>query len=103
MFALVKIGSKQYKVAEGDSLSVGRIKGNIGEELIFDKVLMVSDGKGARVGHPFLEGAKVSAKVMGHRNEKKVITIKYRKRKDSATKTGGRPKSTALSIIKIQA
>jgi len=103
MFAVVEIGKTQVKVAEGDTIDAQRVKGEAGETLTLDKVLMFAKGSDIRVGQPYLEDVKITAKIVNHYSASKVIAYKYRRRKDSATKRGHRQKCTALSITKISA
>lgn len=103
MFAVVKIGSSQFKVKEGDTITTDRIDADAGKDVTFDKVLMVSDGSKVQVGQPFLKTAKVEAKVLKEAKGEKLVTLKYRRRKDSATKSGHRAKLTDLNIVKITA
>ncbi len=102
MFAVVEVGSSQFKVSEGDIISANRIDGKEGDDIILDKVLLFADGEDIRVGRPYVDGVKVMAKITSHFLDKKVVAFKYRRRKDSATKKGHRQKLTALNIIKIQ-
>lgn len=103
MFAVVKIGSFQYKVTQGDMIEVNHVKGQEGEELVLDQVLMVADDKKVEVGKPYCDKAKVTAKIVKQLKGEKVISLKYRLRKNSATKVGLRKRKTALSIEKIAA
>jgi large subunit ribosomal protein L21 len=103
MYAIVQLGSSQFKVAEGDVIDVHRLKGDAGKSITFDKVLLFSKGSDVRIGQPFLTDVKVTAKVVRHDSGKRVIALKYRRRRNSATKTGTRPKLTALNITKITA
>ncbi len=74
-FAVIETGGKQYKVSEGDSLTIEKLPGEHkeGEKITFDKVLLVDDGKTTKVGTPYLEGVKVEAK--GHRQPYNTVTI----------------------------
>ena len=103
MFAVVKIGAFQYKVAEGEVIDVNHVKGEAGDELVLDKVLMVVKDKDVRVGKPYCDNAQVTARIEKQLKGEKVITLKYRLRKNSATKVGARKRKTTLSIKKIAA
>ncbi len=101
MFAIVKLGSAQYKVSEGDVIHPNRLKGEKGDEVTLDHVLLFADGANVQIGRPYLENIKVQAKVVDHGAGDKVVAYKYRLRKSSAVKKGHRQKLTALSINKI--
>ena len=101
MYAIIQLGSKQYKVSEGDSIVANRLPNEIDKTVSVDQVLLYSDGQNTRVGQPFLKDVKVTAKVMRHFLGDKVIAFKFRRRKDSCTKRAHRQKLTALNITKI--
>ena len=103
MYAIVQIGGAQYKVSEGDMIDADRIKEDEGKDITIEKVLMLSDGKKVRIGQPYLEDVKVTAKVVKQTTGIKVKTMKYRLRKDSSTRSGHREKLTSLNILKIAA
>jgi len=103
MYAVVQVGSSQYKVREGDLISANRLKVESGEKKELDKVLMYADGNDIRIGQPFLKDVKVSTKVVKHYLDDKKIAFKYRIRKDSSTKKGHRQQLTALKVEKISA
>ena len=103
MYAVVQIGSYQYKVSEGDTIDANRLEGQEGHEITFDKVLMFAKGNDIRIGQPYLKDVKVSAKILKHTLGNKVIAFKFRRRKNSATKRGHRQRLTALNITKISA
>ncbi|HBG61046.1 MAG: 50S ribosomal protein L21 [Omnitrophica WOR_2 bacterium GWF2_38_59] len=103
MYAIVQLGSAQFKVGEGDFIDANRIKEKEGETLVFDKVLAFANGADIRIGQPYLTDVKVEAKVIKQTQGDKVISFKYRVKKDSAKKTGHRQQLTALNITKITA
>lgn len=103
MYAVVQIGSQQFKVSEGDVIDSVKTDVEAGKDLTLDKVLLLADGKDVRVGQPYLKGVKVTANVVKHDKSKKVIAFKYRRRKDSATKIGSRQFISTLNIKKIAA
>lgn len=103
MFAVVQIGSAQFKISEGDLIDADRFQDDEGKVVTLDKVLVYANGSEVRIGRPFLKDVKVQAKVVRHLLDDKVIAFKYRKRKDSASKVGHRQRLTALSIEKIAA
>ena len=91
MYAVIFCGGKQHKVSEGDVLSV---------ELL-DKVLLVSDGTNIKVGAPYIDGAKVTAKVLGAHGGEKIKIVKFRRRKHHQKVTGHRQWFTDLQITGI--
>ncbi|WP_026893741.1 50S ribosomal protein L21 [Clostridiisalibacter paucivorans] len=101
MYAVLETGGKQYRVQEGDVLFVEKLDTNEGETHSFDKVLLVSGDNGVNVGRPYVEGAKVEAKVLDHGKSKKVIVFKYKAKKDYRRKQGHRQPYTKIQIEKI--
>ena len=80
MYAVILCGGKQHKVSEGDVLSVELLDAQAGSDIELDKVLLVSDGTNIKVGAPYLDGAKVTAKVLGAHGGEKVKIVKFRRR-----------------------
>ena len=103
MYAIIQVGSSQMKVSEGDTIDAHRIKEEAGKSITLDKVLLFAKGSDIRIGQPYLKDVKVTAKVVGHHSDDKVVAYKYRRRKNSASKIGHRQKLTALNITKISA
>ncbi len=101
MFAVIQVGAKQFKVAQGDIITADRMELDKGQTVKFDKVLLVSDGKTVKVGQPTVKGAEVTADVVDHSRGDKVIAYQYRKRKDSARTVGHRQDLTSVKITKI--
>lgn len=102
MYAIIETGGKQLKVAVGDSVMVEKIEAAEGEEVIFDKVLLVCDRK-AKVGDPYVAGAKVKAKVEKQDKTKKVIVFKYKAKANIRNKNGHRQPYTKVLIEEIVA
>ena len=103
MYAIVKTGGKQYKVAQGDVLFVEKLEANEGDVVTLDQVLAVAGEKGLTVGAPVVEGATVTAKVVAQGKAKKVIVYKYKAKKDYRRKQGHRQPYTKLVIESINA
>ena len=109
MYAVIEQGSKQYKVAEGDSLNIELTDVSPDAETIeLDKVLLVSDGEKVKIGTPYLKGAKVVASFKTTAEEsivkgKKLYPMHFRKRKNSRRRIGHRQKYLQVTIDKIQA
>lgn len=103
MYAVVKTGGKQYRVAVGDKIKVEQIAADVGQELVLDQVLAAGDGEGLRVGTPLLAGAKVTATVVEQGKRDKVRIFKLRRRKHYAKHQGHRQRYTELEIKAIAA
>jgi large subunit ribosomal protein L21 len=103
VYAIVQIGSSQIKVSEGDVIEAHRMAQEAGNDVSLDKVLLFAKGSDIRIGQPYLKDVKVTAKVIEHCSDGKIIAFKYRRRKNSARKIGHRQKLTALNITKISA
>lgn len=101
MYAVIKTGGKQYRVAEGDKLRVETLDVEEGETINLDQVLMVGDGENINVGAPMLAGATVSATVLSHGRGKKINVIKFRRRKHYRRQMGHRQNFTELKITAI--
>ena len=101
MYAVVKTGGKQYKVAPGEKLKVEQIPADVGAEVILDQVLMVGDGEAVRVGQPTLAGAMVKATVVAHGRGEKIRIFKMRRRKHYQKHQGHRQNYTELRIESI--
>jgi large subunit ribosomal protein L21 len=101
MYAVIKTGGKQYRVAQGDKLRVEKLPGNVGDTVTLGEVLLVGSGDGVKVGQPVVSGAKVEAKIVGQDRGEKIIIFKFRRRKNYRRKTGHRQPFTALEITGI--
>jgi len=101
MYAVIKTGGKQYRVAEGQKLRVERLPGNPGDSLNFDEVLFLG-GDAPKVGRPLVAGASVSAQILGQDRAKKIIVFKLRRRKNYRRKQGHRQPYTELRITAIK-
>ena len=102
MYAIIKNGGKQYKVTEGDEISFDKMSLDAGTTIEIKEVLAVNAGE-LVFGAPFVEGAVVTAVVMNEGRDRKVITFKKRRRKDSKVKRGFRRDFTRVRITKIAA
>ncbi len=103
MYAVIKTGGKQYKVAKGDSIFVEKLEAEVGKEVTFDQVVLISDDQKVKVGTPLVKGAKVVAKVDKQGKEKKVVTFKYKPKKHSHSKYGHRQPYTKVTVENIEA
>ncbi|MCT8991900.1 50S ribosomal protein L21 [Chelativorans sp. SCAU2101] len=101
MFAVIKTGGKQYRVAADDLLKVERLAGEPGEIIVISDVLAVGEGDKVTIGTPFVEGASVAAEVVDHTRGPKVIAFKKRRRQNSRRKRGHRQLLTTVRISEI--
>ena len=102
MYAVIKTGGKQYRVAKDDVLSVERLNANPGDAISFDEVLMLGGASGApTIGSPNVKGAKVTAEVLELNRGPKLIAFKKRRRKNSRRKRGHRQELTTVKIRDI--
>ena len=103
MYAVIKTGGKQYKVALGEKLRVEKLNAEVNEEITLEEVLLVSKDGEIKVGAPFIAGAKVVATVVAQGKGKKVVNFKYKPKKSSARKIGHRQLFTQIEIKSIEA
>jgi large subunit ribosomal protein L21 len=101
MYAVIKTGGKQYRIAAGEKLKVESITADVGSEVVLDKVLLVGNGDAVTVGKPFVTGATVTTKVVAHGRHDKVRIFKMRRRKHYQKHQGHRQNYTELSIESI--
>lgn len=102
MYAIVETGGKQYRVSEGDVLRVEKLPADVGEMIELDRVLALSEDERLQVGKPWLEGSKVTAKVLQHGKGDKIIVFKYKPKKNYRRKQGHRQHFTEIQIEKIE-
>ena len=101
MYAVIEVGAKQYVVKKDDIIEVEKQDAGEDEEIILNKVLLVSKDKKVEIGQPYLKDAKVRAVVLKQLRAKKVVSFKYRRRKSSHWKKGHRQFLTRLKIKEI--
>jgi len=101
MYAVMETGGKQYKVAVGDTLFIERLEKEADDKVTFEKVILLSDGKGVNVGAPYIDGATVSAKVLKNGKAKKIIVFKMKPKKGYRRKQGHRQPYTQIEITGI--
>jgi large subunit ribosomal protein L21 len=104
MYAVIRTGGKQYRVASGQVVKVERLDGEVGDTIAFDQVLMVGDDEGAdepKIGSPLIDGAQVTAEVLEQGKAPKVIVFKKRRRKNYRRTRGHRQLQTVLRIRDI--
>ena len=103
MYAIVNISGKQFKATEGARVRVPLQTGDAGAKVTFDNVLLVHDGSSTKIGAPTVKGATVTATVVDHGREKKILIYKKKRRKGYQRKNGHRQWFTEVEIQKIQA
>ena len=103
MYAVIKTGGKQYRVAKGDKLKVEKLPVEAGGSVDISDVLMVADNDKVTIGTPLVDGGKVEAKVLSHGRHKKVEILKFRRRKHHQKRTGHRQDYTEIEITDISA
>ena len=102
MFAIVETGGKQYQVEEGRYLDVELLDGEKDSKVIFDKVVMIVNGKKSKVGQPYVAGASAEGTILKHDKAKKIIVYKQRPKKGYRKKQGHRQGFTRVMISKIR-
>lgn len=103
MFAVIRTGGKQYKVAKDDVISVEKLAGEPGATVELGDVLMIGEGAEVSTGAPLLTGASVSATLVEHRRADKIIVFKKKRRQNYRRKNGHRQHQTVLRITEIRA
>jgi large subunit ribosomal protein L21 len=103
MYAVIRTGGKQYKVAAGASIKVEQIAADVGQEIVIDQVLAVGQGADLKVGAPWVPGANVRATVLAHGKHDKVRIFKMRRRKHYQKHGGHRQSYTELQISSVNA
>jgi large subunit ribosomal protein L21 len=103
MFAVIRTGGKQYRVAGGQEIVVEKLAGEVGAKLEFGDVLMIGDGEKVNVGAPVIKGAKVTAEVVAQSRGPKIVTIKKKPRNTYRRKLGHRQHQTVVRINDILA
>jgi len=103
MYAVVKTGGKQYKVAAGENIKVEQIAADVGHEIVLDQVLAIGAGADLKTGTPWVAGASVKATVVAHGRHDKVRIFKMRRRKHYQKHGGHRQGYTELRIGAVEA
>lgn len=103
MYAIIKTGGKQYRVSEGDVLSIEKLNVADGENVVFEEVLTVVNDGEVMIGRPVVEGAKVTAKVVEHGRGAKIFVFKYKAKANYRIRSGHRQAFTKVEIVSIEA
>lgn len=101
MYAVIETGGKQYRVSEGDKLRLEKLQAEAGEQVTFEKVLLLGKDDAPVIGAPYVSGAAVAAKVIEHGKDDKVIVFKYRRKKNYRKFRGHRQQFTLVQITGI--
>jgi large subunit ribosomal protein L21 len=101
MFAVIRTGGKQYKVAADNKITVMALPGEAGEKIVFDEVLALFDGETNHVGAPRVQGASVVGEIIEQTRGPKVIAFKKRRRKNSKRKRGHRQDLTVVRVTEV--
>jgi large subunit ribosomal protein L21 len=101
MHAVFTTGGKQFRVSPGDEIKIERLTGNEGDEVVFDKVLLTSDGETVNIGKPYLEKSKITARILRQGRDRKIVVFKFKKRKNYKKKQGHRQNFTLVKIENI--
>ena len=101
MYAVIETGGKQYRVSEGDVITVERLNVEDGANVELDKVLILGEGNDIKVGTPYIDGAKIMGRVVENGKAKKVVIYKYKSKKDYRKKQGHRQPYTMIEILSL--
>lgn len=102
MYAIIKSGGKQHRVAQGETLKLEKIEAATGSTIEFDEVLLVGEGADVKIGAPLVAGAKVTAEIVSQGRHDKVTIIKFKRRKHHMKRMGHRQWFTEVKITGIQ-
>lgn len=102
MFAIVEASGRQFQLEAGRFVDVDLTEGKAGDKFVFEQVLMLVDGENSTVGKPFIEGAKVEGKILGHDKNKKIIVYHMKPKKGTRKKQGHRQHYTRILIESIK-
>jgi large subunit ribosomal protein L21 len=101
MYAVIKTGGKQYKVAEKDTIELQRLGGDVGESIAFGDVLAIGGDDGITLGSPLVAGAQVAGEIVGHTRSATILVFKKRRRQNSKRSRGHRQEHTVVRITEI--
>ena len=102
MYAVIRTGGKQYRVAEGQMLQVEKLAGKPGDAITFNEVLLVGGNDKPKVGAPLVKGASVKAEIVAQDRDPKIIVFRFRRRKNVRRKAGHRQPYTEVKITGIK-
>lgn len=102
MYAVVKTGGKQYRIAQGDIVRVERLAGQVGDKVTLDQVLFIGGNGEVKIGTPILPNVRVTAEILEQGKAKKIIVFKKKRRKSYSRQRGHRQQLTTIKITEIQ-
>lgn len=102
MYAVVRTGGKQYRVAQGDVVRVERLGGEVGDKVTLGEVLFIGGNGEVKIGTPTVAGARVMAEIVDQGRAKKILVFKKKRRKSYSRQRGHRQYLTTLKITEIQ-
>ncbi len=103
MYAVIQSGGKQYRVSPGEMVKIEKLTGKAGDPVVFDKVLMTSDGEKVTLGSPYLSEARVTGRITRHGKNRKIVVFKYKRRKGYRKKQGHRQDFTLVKVEDVEA
>jgi len=103
MYAIIRTGGKQYRVAQGEDIKVEKLESKAGDQVVFDQVLLAGEGENVRIGNPYLENTRVIGRLRLHGKNRKVVVFKYKKRKNYRRTRGHRQEYSLVRIENIEA
>ena len=101
MHAFIEFSGKQFRVEEGSSIKVPRLKEKIGTKISVENILLLEDGKKTTIGKPFIKGKKINGEIISHGRSRKVVVFKFKRRKGYQVKNTHRDEYTILKINKL--
>ncbi|MFZ0391834.1 MAG: 50S ribosomal protein L21, partial [Calditrichia bacterium] len=101
MFAILEIAGKQFRIEKDSVIKIPFMKKEVGDKVEFDRILLMNDGKDVKVGKPLVDGAKVTATVVEHNRDKKILVFKKKRRKGYKVKRGHRQQYTKIKVENI--
>jgi len=101
MYAIVETGGKQYRVQAGDQFNVEKLPGEVGSEVVLDRVLLIG-GEETKVGTPYVEGARVKTVIVQQDKARKIFVFRYKPKKNIRKRYGHRQPFTRLQVIAIE-
>ena len=102
MYAIIRVGGKQYRVEESSTIAVNKLHAEVGEEVILKEALVVNIDGETKIGSPYVKDARIVAKVVRHYKDEKIDGFTYKAKKNVARRYGHRQQMTELSIEKIE-
>ena len=103
MYAVIQTGGKQVRVSPGEEVKLEKLPGEVGDPIAFDKVMLVSDGESVKIGKPYLENTSVVGRLTRHGKSRKVLVVKFKRRKGYRRKKGHRQPFSMVKIEDIKA